>query len=598
MESTIPLSAYCSDFGNYSRQATREITIGNLTLGAGHPIRMQSMSSCNPMDTEANVDQAIRIIEAGGELVRFTAPAVKDAENLKNIKQGLLEKGYPQPLVADIHFNPKAALEAAKYVEKVRINPGNYAENSKSKINYSPEEYNESLQFIEEKLIELISYCKQHHVAMRIGSNHGSLSQRIMDRYGDTPEGMVEAALEYVRIAVKHQYYDLVLSMKASNLIVMVQAYRLLAAKMKDENFNFPLHLGVTEAGAGEDGRIKSAAGIGALLEDGLGDTIRVSLTEDPEFEIPIARLILKNFENRTSKTFAPIAHLPYNPYRFQKRESEEVMKIGNRNEPIVVGYDWTFDQHKKALTANFNGHKISENAIPILTLSEYLIQSKPQNVFVTLNYNNLKEGLLEKLSPEDKAIFVFEDAGQHSVHPFRALFIYLINNNLNQPVILHRNYGSLSETELQIKAAIDFGSLLVDGLGDGIWIESGEITSTLRLTEISLNILQACRARISKTEYISCPSCGRTLFNIQQATAKVRSLTQHLKGLKIAVMGCIVNGPGEMADANYGYVGAGVGKINLYKGKEVVAKGIDESIAVEALIQLIKDHGDWKEPQ
>ena len=593
---------YCEDFGSYQIWKTREINIGDLQLGGENPVRLQSMSSKNPMDTEANVEQAIRIIEAGGELVRFTAPTVKDANNIGNISKVLREKGYSTPLVADIHFNPKAAMVAADFVEKVRVNPGNFAEVSKSKINYSDEDYQSALDSIEVKFVELIDKCKKLNRAIRIGSNHGSLSQRVMDRYGDTPEGMVEAALEFLRIAVKHNFYDIVLSMKSSNIRIMVQAYRLLAARMREENMNFPLHLGVTEAGEGEDGRIKSAAGIGTLLEDGLGDTIRVSLTEEPEFEIPVAKAIADRYKNRKSQHLFDIEELPYNPYEFKKRKSKSLNFIGGRNEMPVIGLDWIYnieyqDTDKKQIIPFENWNKEHKLSFPILDLENYL--SKKEDIemaFVEINTSDFINGDFDKLTGKENIVLVLSEESEFSMHAFRYAYVKLLENDFNFPVILRRNYAGLSELNLQLYAAIDFGSLLVDGFGDGIWLEGDASISQQRLNDIALGILQASRARISKTEFISCPSCGRTLFNIQEATQTIRKRTSHLKGLKIAVMGCIVNGPGEMADADYGYVGAGHNKINLYKGKEVIEKGIAEDKAVDALIDLIKSHGDWVE--
>ncbi len=594
---------YCEDYGNYQKWETREIHIGNLKLGGNNPVRLQSMSSRNPMDTEANVEQAIRIIEAGGELVRFTAPTVKDAENIGNISNSLKERGHYAPLVADIHFNPKAAMVAADVVDKVRINPGNFAEVSKTKINYTKEEYQKALDKIEVKFVKLIDKCKNLNRAIRIGSNHGSLSQRIMDKYGDTPEGMVEAAMEFLRIAVKHDFYNIVLSMKSSNIRIMVQAYRLLAARMREENMNFPLHLGVTEAGEGEDGRIKSAAGIGALLEDGLGDTIRVSLTEEPEFEIPIAKAIADRYKNRPAEHKFKINELPYSPYEFKKRNSKSTNFIGGKNEIPVIGLDWIYSEKyknssKKQIIPFEKWDKEQNLSFPIMSLDNYI--NNRENIdmaFVEVNATNFDNLSINKLSGKENIVFVLNEESKFCMHAFRYTYVKLLEKNLDFPVILKRKYIGLSEVELQLYAAIDFGSILVDGFGDGIWIETDTEITQEKINELSLGILQASRARISKTEFISCPSCGRTLFNIQEATSNIRVRTSHLKGLKIAVMGCIVNGPGEMADADYGYVGAGLNKINLYKGKEVIEKGIDEDAAVEALINLIKTHGDWVEP-
>ncbi len=594
---------YCNNYGAYEPWQSREISIGTLKLGGNNPLRLQSMSSCAPMDTKANVAQSIRIIEAGGELVRFTAPTTKEAANLESISKELRALGYTTPLVADIHFNPLAALTAAKYVEKVRVNPGNFAEGNKRKINYTEEEYQQALEEIEVKFVELINECKSYHRAIRVGSNHGSLSQRIMDRYGDTPKGMVEAAMEFLSIAQKNDFNDIVLSMKSSNIRIMVQAYRLLAYRMREEGMNFPLHLGVTEAGEGEDGRIKSAAGIGSLLEDGLGDTLRVSLTEEPEFEIPIAKIIAERYNNRAAEEGFSIPELPYNPFEFKKRISKSVLGIGGNNEAPVIGLDWKYNARYQANEGKqiipFNQWKETyKEAVPYLTLNEYMVhKSILKHAFVELSNDDFTSGNYLQLQGDENIILVFKSDKAHCVHAYRYQFIQLINHSMDYPVILHRKYASQNEEYLQIYAAIDFASLFVDGLGDGIWIESSPLISQERLNEIALGILQASRVRISKTDFISCPSCGRTLYNIQEATALIRAKTSHLKGLKIAIMGCIVNGPGEMADADYGYVGAGIGKINLYKGKEVIAKRINEEDALERLIELIKANGDWQNP-
>ena len=568
---------YCESLTDYRPWKTREVLIGNLKLGGGNPIRLQSMSSKNPMDTEANVAQAIRIIEAGGELVRFTAPAMRDAENLKNIAAGIRAAGYDTPLVADIHFNPKAAMVAARYVEKIRINPGNFAEPKGSKVSFTEEEYADALKHIEEVFGELVRYCKQNGRAMRIGSNHGSLSQRIMDRYGDTPEGMVEAAMEYLRMAVKMNYYDIVLSMKSSNIRVMVQAYRLLVHKMIKEGMNFPIHLGVTEAGEGEDGRIKSAAGIGALLEDGIGDTIRVSLTEEPEYEIPVAKIIAGRY-SRQARTFGikAVDYNPLHPFEYQKRQSVEVNGIGGKNVPVVVGHD------------------LEISSIPFSQLDK---SGSEEIRFVEIRLADMIDDWADILQSAKNIVLVSVAETNHRMAEHRRIFMELINQKIDFPVIIKNSYTGLSKEEFQIYAAIDFGALFVDGLGDGIWIEHERQIDRQYMVDTALGILQSARARISKTDYISCPSCGRTLYNIQETTARIREKTAHLVGLKIGIMGCIVNGPGEMADADYGYVGAGPGKINLYKGKEVMRKSIPESEAVEQLIELIKEYGDWVEP-
>ena len=569
---------YNESLTSYQRWKTREVRIGKLLLGGNQPIRLQSMSNVDPKDARRNIEQALRIIQAGGELVRFTAPSSKDAEVLKEISAGIRAAGYDTPLVADIHFNPGAAMVAAKYVEKVRINPGNFAEPKGGKVNFSEADYAEALQHIEKVFGELVNYCKAKGRAMRIGSNHGSLSQRIMDRYGDTPLGMVEAAMEYLRMAVKMDYYDIVLSMKASNIRVMVQAYRLLVHKMMEEGMNFPIHLGVTEAGEGEDGRIKSAAGIGALLEDGIGDTIRVSLTEDPEFEIPVARMIAARYEKRKPEALPEIAHYPINPFEYTKRKSIEVNGIGGKNVPLVVGHDLEIKDEE------------------ICDLKD-IDQAGASIKYVRIRPEDTGGQTFDKLKGRDNLVLISTNENTARMAAHRRVFVELVNQGIDLPVLIKNDYLDTNKEQFQIDAAADLGGLFVDGLGDGVWLEHDASIPRQFMIDTALGILQAARARITKTDYISCPSCGRTLFNIQEATARIREKTAHLVGLKIGVMGCIVNGPGEMADADYGYVGAGSGKINLYKGKEVVRKGIPEAEAVDQLIELIKEHGDWKEP-
>ena len=594
---------YTNSLTEYQRWGTREVMIGNLKLGGNNPIRLQSMSSVDPMNTANNVAQAIRIIEAGCELVRFTAPAMRDAENLKNISDGIRAAGYDTPLVADIHFNPKAAQVAAKYVEKVRINPGNFAEPKGGKINYNDAEYASALTHIEGVFTNLVHFCKEQNRAMRIGSNHGSLSQRIMDRYGDTPEGMVEAAMEYLRMVIKMDYLDIVLSMKSSNIRVMVQAYRLLVYKMRNEGMNFPIHLGVTEAGEGEDGRIKSAAGIGALLEDGIGDTIRVSLTEEPEFEIPVAKIIANRYSNRKqSHGIKPIDTNPLHPFEFNLRKTKSVAGIGGKNVPMVMEHDFYFDNNATDKLRIINAHDWTDDkqGFPLFSFEDFSkteVRSSQAN-FVRISLGNFTHNWKTVLSKSENIILVFEAKTEHSMAEHRRMFIELINERIDLPVIIKKSYTGLSEEEFQIYAAADLGALFVDGLGNGLWIEHDKTIPRKRMIDTALGILQAARSRITKTDYISCPSCGRTLYNIQETTARIRSKTEHLVGLKIGIMGCIVNGPGEMADADYGYVGAGFNKINLYKGKEVMLKGIPEENAVQRLIELIREHGDWVEPK
>jgi (E)-4-hydroxy-3-methylbut-2-enyl-diphosphate synthase len=602
------------------------------------------MTTVDTMDTEGSIAQSIRMIDAGCEIVRITAPSKKDAENLREIKKGLNERGYSTPLVADIHFTPNAAEIAARIIEKVRVNPGNYADKKKfEEIEYTDQAYQEELERIEKKFTPLVLICKEEGTAMRIGTNHGSLSDRILSRYGDTPMGMVESAMEFLRICRKHDYHNLVLSMKASNTLVMVQAYRLLAATMKEQGMNYPLHLGVTEAGDGEDGRIKSAVGIGTLLEDGLGDTVRVSLTEEPEFEIPVAEKLVKRYNSRSSHVAIPdIENYPIDSFNYKKRTTKSIKNIGSKHVPVVVGDLSHFNEIKPSTLFGF-GHQYSvpldkwntfdqaidfafvgskkigfeipgnlsiiqdfsnwdenkERHYPIISINEVEAISgiKSDMIFVSISLFEMIENemLLHKLNKNNSIVFVLTTENSHGMAEQRRAFAELLNLKLDIPVIVKRSYSGIDNEEFQLFSATDLGALLVDGLGDGIWIEAADYPSQLVLST-SFGILQASRTRISKTEYISCPSCGRTLFELQETTAKIRAVTSHLKGLKIGIMGCIVNGPGEMADADYGYVGTGPGKITLYKEKEVVRKNILEDEAVEALIDLIKEHGDWVE--
>ena len=633
---------YCNSLTAFSRFQTREVMVGDLGFGGNNPIRVQSMTTANTMDTLATVEESIRMIEAGCELVRITAPSKKEAENLKNIKEELLKRGYSTPIVADIHFTPNAAEIAAKIVEKVRINPGNYADKKKfEEIEYTDKSYQEELDRIREKFIPLVKICKEHKTAMRIGTNHGSLSDRILSRYGDTPKGMVESAMEFLRICRDENYHEIILSMKASNTRVMVQAYRLLVHEMMKENMNYPLHLGVTEAGEGEDGRIKSAVGIGALLADGLGDTVRVSLTEAPEFEMPVAHKLLNHFENyKNHSVIEPINKYPLNPFEYQKRKSNTVLNIGGKNVPIIkadfshkkkitpasffaLGYNYSVPldkwhisdmaadyvfvgDHKLdfevpgtlGVVYNYKKWKTHKKGYPCLKVNEYLEEldkSEKMNMIYAA-YSDLSTSLFDKLKNDKTAVLLLDTHNKNTIAELRRFIIKLINNNIKTPVIVGKGYENLSEQQLQISASSDLGSLLLDGLGDGIFIYAPTCSSDQKINSLGFGILQATRTRISKTEYISCPSCGRTLFDLQETTAKIRKVTDHLKGVKIGIMGCIVNGPGEMADADYGYVGTRPGKITLYKEKNIVRKNIDEEEAVDALIDLIKEHGDWVE--
>ena len=631
--------SHFENLSNYTRFKTIEVKVGPIAIGGKNPIHIQSMTTANTMNTSATVDESIRMIDAGCKLVRITAPSKKDAENLANIKNELRLKGYKTPLVADIHYTPNAAEIAAKIVEKVRINPGNYADKKKfEEIDYTDESYNNELLRIEEKFTPLVQICKQNNTSMRIGTNHGSLSDRILSRYGDTPKGMVESALEFIRICRKHDYHNIVISMKASNTRVMVYAYRLLVNEMIKEGMKYPLHLGVTEAGEGEDGRIKSAVGIGTLLSEGIGDTIRVSLTEAPEHEMPVAQKILDHFKNiHNHKKIAETKQHQIDYFQYKKRKTFQVENIGNKNVPIVIsdlsnrkkitqasffslGYRYSVPLDKWHISemasdfiyigeneinfeipgtlriiSNYSSWIKHKKGFPIFNLKEY---EKIKDFSETLNFLKIYDHEITPSSinilKNNKSLVIFlESENLNCIAAMRKFFFELMEEKIENPIIISRKYEFNDDEQLQISASIDIGSLLIDGLGDGICISSNNCSNKM-LNSISFGILQASRTRISKTEYISCPSCGRTLFDLQETTAKIRKVTDHLKGVKIGIMGCIVNGPGEMADADYGYVGTGPGKITLYKEKTVVKKNVPESEAVDALIDLIKENGDW----
>ena len=645
---------YCNNLSDYSRFVTREVKIGDLPMGGGNPIRIQSMTTTDTMDTAGTVAQSIRMIESGCDYVRITAPSLNEAKNLEVIKKELRAQGYQTPLIADIHFTPNAAELAARIVEKVRVNPGNYADKKKFEVlEYDDITYQAELDRIRTRFTPLVKICKEYGTAMRIGTNHGSLSDRILSRYGDTPLGMVESAMEFLRICEEQNYYNIVLSMKASNPKVMVQAYRLLVNKMIANNMNYPLHLGVTEAGEGEDGRIKSAVGIGTLLEDGLGDTVRVSLTEDPEFEAPVALALINRYLGRNANdskhqhnSFNYIETSEksyYSPFEYNKRTSQEVLNIGGSNVPRIIsdlsnrseinpstlfgiGYNYAVALDKWNLTDMasdfiYTGDKTIDFEIPgtlgvivnnevwqkketltrhypLFCASEILGAHNTSNElnFVAVEINSLTEELIESIKKINSVVLIIDTFTQHGMAEQRALVVKLMALNCNLPIIIKRNYKDLEPAHLQLQASTDFGALLLDGFGDGTWLKAENCGSIAHLNSTTFGLLQATRTRISRTEYISCPSCGRTLFDLQETTAKIRKRTQHLKGVKIGIMGCIVNGPGEMADADYGYVGVGIGKITLYKGKEVVKKNIASEEAVDALIGLIKEHGDWVE--
>ena len=608
----------------YNQLKTREVQVGNIKIGGNNPIRIQSMTSTNTLKTDETIDQSLRIIKAGGELVRITAQGIREAENLKNIKSGIRKAEFEIPIAADIHFNPKAAFTAAKIVEKVRINPGNFVDKRAdfTKIEYTEADYQVELKKIEEKFIPLLNICKEHKTALRVGVNHGSLSDRIMSQYGDTPEGMVESAMEFLRICTRENFLNVVVSLKSSNTRVMVQANRLMLARMIDERMNFPLHLGVTEAGEGEDGRIKSSVGIGTLLADGIGDTIRVSLTEPPEDEIPVAKNLVNCFDERIDhKQIDEVDIIPINFFEYNKRNTRVVENIGGNNLPVVIsnkegneelypefvylGDKFIFDSsHEKSnfIIDEQNWDQqitYDDNLFPLFKSFNnfYLSDSKSSKLnFLKINCSEINDESLLKIKNQNNIVLILETNNKNGFADQRAAFFKLMNSACDFPVIIKRSYKENNLEDLQLKSASDIGGLFLDGLGDGIWIENKGDIDEQNIINTSFGILQASRVRISKTEYISCPGCGRTLFDLQKATAEIRKRTSHLKNLKIGIMGCIVNGPGEMADADYGYVGAGLGKITLYKNKEVVKKNIPEENAVEELIQLIKYNGDWSE--
>jgi len=680
------MNNYCESLTTYKRLTTREVKVGTLVIGGNNPIRIQTMTTTDTMDTIATVAQTIRCIEAGAELVRITAPSKNEAENLLNIKDELRRLGYDTPIVADIHFTPNAAEIAAKIIEKVRVNPGNYVDKKKfEQIEYTDAEYAEEIERIRERFTPLVLICKEHSTAMRIGTNHGSLSDRIMSRYGDTANGMVESAMEFLRIARLLDFHQIILSMKSSNPLVMVQAYRLLVTHMLDEFGEcYPLHLGVTEAGDGEDGRIKSAIGIGSLMEDGIGDTIRVSLTEDPEFEIPVCKDLVERYGlddgQRTTDNSKPPAvgkgplamgSLPtansnlqtaYSPFEYSRRKTTPVKNIGGKNVPIVMAdfmmaktiaaadlevigyrYDITTDKWNIADAAAdyiYTADKIIDFALPgtlnficnykiwdaaetdaqkcfpLFTPYEFLGAEKKHAAlnFISVCVDDDNNALIKKLEEEKNIVLCIYSEKKNAMQQMRTFTNGLMLQNINCPIVIAvESMQSTIDAQL-IEFSATAGGLLLDGMGDGIWlindptkIENNVVSGRTYLAatnnyqflnNTSFSILQAVRTRISKTEYISCPSCGRTLFELQETTAKIRNVTNHLKGLKIAIMGCIVNGPGEMADADFGYVGSGIGKITLYRGKEVVKKNIPSEVAVDELINLLKESGVWVEQE
>lgn len=670
---------YCESLTQYQRLKTREVRVGDLLLGDSKPIRVQTMTTTDTMDTVATVEQSIRCIEAGAELIRITAPSKREAENLANIKNLLRARGYTTPIVADIHFTPNAAEIAARIVQKVRVNPGNYIDKKKFEIiEYSNAEYNEEIDRIRQRFVPLIKVCKEYGTALRIGTNHGSLSDRIMSRYGDTPIGMVESAMEFLRIARDENYHQVVLSMKSSNPQVMVHAYRLLVKTMFDEFGEcYPLHLGVTEAGDGEDGRIKSAVGIGTLLEDGLGDTIRVSLTEDPEFEIPVCKDLVKRYEERglaRSKTIPAIETIPYDPFSYERRASSTIGNIGGKHVPVVIAdlskvenivpadlksvgytYDAATDKWNIADAAAdyiFTGHSSLDfdlpaalkqivypatwqqcpTTYPIFSAKGFYESEQVSDVmnFVMIDCVSSGDGVNDFTDLEyflaaqtsvarNNSVLCVSSSHPHSMQAVRRMYIEMANRGITNPVINIVDSNWITPDEHLVHYAVEAGALFLEGMGDGICLgmtlnayktqdnyrkdlkgrkyQDAETVEEF-LNNIAFSVLQATRTRISKTEYISCPSCGRTLFDLQETTARIRAVTSHLKGVKIAIMGCIVNGPGEMADADFGYVGSGPGKITLYKGKEIVKRNVNSDVAVEELVNLLKESNAWLDPE
>ena len=609
------------NYFNYTRRQSSVVQIGNKQLGGNNPILIQSMANVSTLDTNACVEQAIRIIDAGADYVRFTAQGVREAENLGVIRQELTKRGYTHPLVADIHFNPRAADAAAQVVEKVRINPGNYVDSKVFNIrDYSEEEYNSGIEKIRERFIPFLNLCKQHNTAIRLGINHGSLSDRIMSRYGDTPEGMVASCLEYLKICREEDFQHVAISIKASNTVVMVQTVRLLVKTMDAEGMSYPLHLGVTEAGDGEDGRIKSAVGIGTLLHDGIGDTIRVSLSEEPEAEVPVARKLVDYIQERAGANHVEGSISPeFNNVKPARRISRDVCGIGRGGIPVVIsdrsyGLNFEFNQEAKpdyVYVGTEDPDNLPDNMQllvdahvwkPRANVFPYFIASDAKELknydsplkFIRLTYADLNDQTLEVLKSDKAVVVILSTHHANGLGAQRAFMHKLLSSGCDVPVILHREYHETDIESLQIKAAADMGAMILDGFCDGIFLNNTK-GDALATDNCMFCILQATRARISKTEYISCPGCGRTLYNLQTTIARVKKATSHLKGLKIGIMGCIVNGPGEMADADYGYVGAGVGRISLYKGKECVQRNIPENEAVERLVELIKENGDWK---
>jgi len=626
---------------HYQRYVTRVVQIGKVPLGGKHPIRIQSMTNTDTMNTAATVQQTIRLVEAGCDYVRITAPSVKEAKNLGVIKAELANRGYQIPLIADIHFVPRAAEIAARLVEKVRVNPGNYVDRKRfQQLEYTPSEYDAELERIAERFTPLVRLCRENGTAMRIGSNHGSLSDRILSHYGDTPQGMVESALEFVRICAAEHYHELVISMKASNTRVMIQAYRLLVDRMEQEGMNYPLHLGVTEAGDGDDARLKSALGIGSLLMEGLGDTIRVSLTEAPEAEVPVARQLVRSVANLEHHSpITPLKTLPFNPFEYHRRPSNELTSLGGQYPPVVIAdlTDTTRTVETRLQAAGYRydppteswqpGDQAAdilyygattlqpehpahatilidaqiwptlaphERLCPLYTLTEYRAATMRHPI---MNFVHVSSATpIDELPDDNHIVWVVNSEHASRLAELRRFILGLVETDRTQPVILAADYADVTREALILAGAAELGALLTDGLADGIWLAADRLESN-DLNSLAFGILQASRSRMTKTEYIACPSCGRTLFDLEAVTAQIRDRTRHLKGVKIGIMGCIVNGPGEMADADFGFVGTGPERISLYRGQQVIKQQVPQAEAVDSLIDLIKSAGYWVDP-
>ena len=615
---------YCEDLFNYHRNPTHKVTVGTKAIGGDAAIQIQSMTTTNSLDAEATANQVMSIIDAGADIVRITTQGRREARTLEPIKAIIRTKGYEAPLVADIHFNPNAAEIAAANVEKVRINPGNFSGGAKKfdLVNYTDEEYDAELQIAKSKLKPFLQICKENQTAIRIGTNHGSLSDRIMSRYGDTPQGMVEACMEYLRLCEELNFKDIVLSIKASNTRIMVHTVRLLVVAMKKEGMNYPLHLGVTEAGSEDEGRIKSAVGTGALLIDGLGDTIRVSLTEDPEKEVPVATKLVNYITARANhEDIIPIPISQFTPFEYNRRKTHAVLNIGKDNTPIIIAKtsnsisrkgeqqaDLLFINNPEGVRNHYQKYIIpfsawksantSSNTYPILKAKELLETPElPKVFFLSITYPELSKQVLDLLKHHNNVVILLSSDHINKPVEQRAFIFKMLHEGLTHPVIIHNTYTEDEAEDLQIKSAADAGILFLDGFADGIYLTN---TGKLPQTEIintAFGILQSSRVRFTKTEFISCPGCGRTLFDLQETTKQVKSRTSHLKGLKIGIMGCVVNGVGEMADADYGYIGSGPDTVSLFKNRELIKRNLPRKEAVEELINLIKEHGDWVEP-